>query len=219
MLLFSSTKKASTPSTNSPRSLLSPSVISGYSSSPSRTAVASQSASNVLVSKSGTRFIPPAVMAKRKQKGFCFWCGAKYYVGHKCVKSQLYQFLWEPHSDDEVEEFQECSDKLEESSPEEESSKSLVISLHALIGLQGHNTMRVVVRVGLTLAIILVDLGSIHNFVDAKLVSRLSLPVVPQEKLKVAVANGSYHLLEGCVREFNGKSKTTDLKLTLWYCP
>ncbi|KAK5792800.1 hypothetical protein PVK06_033922 [Gossypium arboreum] len=138
VLLFGSTKKASTPSTNSPRSLLSPSVISGYSSSPSRTAVASQSASNVSVSKSGTRFIPLAVMAERKQKGLCFWCGAKYYVGHKCVKSQLYQFLWEPHSDGEVEEFQECSDKLEESSPEEESSKSLVISLHALIGLQGY---------------------------------------------------------------------------------
>lgn len=90
--------------------------------------------------------------------------------------------------DSDVEEFQECSDKLEEGNSEEDQSKSPVISLNRL---QGHNTMRVAAWVGYTLAIILVDSGSTHNFIDAKLVNKLSLPVTPQEKLKVTVANGT----------------------------
>ncbi|MBA0561144.1 hypothetical protein Golob_017993 [Gossypium lobatum] len=58
--------------------------------------------------------ISPTVMDERKQKGLCFWCGAKYHMGHKCVKPQLYQILPEPMSDSEVEEFHEYSNQLEE---------------------------------------------------------------------------------------------------------
>lgn len=34
-------------------------------------------------------------MEDRKRKGLCFWCGLKYTHRHKCVKSQLYQFMVE----------------------------------------------------------------------------------------------------------------------------
>lgn len=51
-------------------------------------------------------------MAKRKQKGLFFFCGAKYRVGYKCVKSKLYQFLMEPVNDDEVEESQKGTKQL-----------------------------------------------------------------------------------------------------------
>lgn len=80
---------------------------------------------------------------------------------------------------------------------EEEHPKSHMISLHALTGLQGHNTMRVVARVGSCLAIIFVDSGSMHNFIDTRLVNRLLLPVVNQEQLKVLVANGSCLFTKG----------------------
>lgn len=46
-------------------------------------------------------------------------------------------------------------------------------------------------------AIILVDLGSKHNFSDTKLVNRLSLPIINQEQLKVLIANGSYLFTRG----------------------
>ncbi|MBA0687024.1 hypothetical protein Goari_014587 [Gossypium aridum] len=72
------------------------------------------SMTHALISKPASRSILPTVMADRKQKGLCFWCGAKYHIGHKCVKLQLYQFLPEPMSDSEVEEFHVYSDKLEE---------------------------------------------------------------------------------------------------------
>lgn len=102
VLLSCPAKKSPTPSSNSPRSMLNSFIISGYSSSSTRSISASQSMSNASINKSGTRSISPAVMAKRKQKGFCFWCRAKYHTWHKCVKSLLYQFLWEPLSDSET---------------------------------------------------------------------------------------------------------------------
>lgn len=132
MLLSCSVKKCTTPVVSSPRSLLNPSVISGYSSTPTRVVSGSQSVNSTPTTKSSSRSISPALMAEQKQKGLCFWCEAKYQVRHKYVRSQLYQFLLESLSDSEVEEFQEYSDKLEENGSEEESSKSPVILLHAL---------------------------------------------------------------------------------------
>ncbi|KAK5802653.1 hypothetical protein PVK06_030265 [Gossypium arboreum] len=43
--------------------------------------------------KGPVKGISPALINGRKQKGFCFWCGAKYHAAHKCVKWQLYQVL------------------------------------------------------------------------------------------------------------------------------
>ncbi|KAH1096309.1 hypothetical protein J1N35_013230 [Gossypium stocksii] len=135
-VLLSYSARKSTPSmTSSPRSLPKPFIISGYSSTPTSVVSVSQSVSSVPGNKSGSRSISPALMTERKEKGLCFWYGAKYHVKHKCVKSQLYQFLLEALSDIGAEEFQECSDKLEESGFKKESTKSPMISLHALTGL------------------------------------------------------------------------------------
>ncbi|MBA0803436.1 hypothetical protein Gohar_013645 [Gossypium harknessii] len=57
---------------------------------------------------------PSRLKCSKFNKGLCFGCGAKYHVGHKCVKPQLYQFLLKPMSDSEVEEFHEYFDQLEE---------------------------------------------------------------------------------------------------------
>ncbi|KAK8260908.1 hypothetical protein V6Z12_D13G150900 [Gossypium hirsutum] len=208
---------------SSPRALTTTSFASRYSSSPTRTMMGAQSNSNVSTNKGGSKVISPALMAERKQKGLCFWCGVKYHTGHKCVKSQLYQFLLEPLSDSEADEFQECSEKLEENGTDEEVPKSPIISLHALTGLQGHNTMRVATRVGSCMAVILVDSGSTHNFIDLRLVNRLSLPVINQEKLKVSVANGSFLFTRGLCQKVawevqNHKFETDFMVLSLKGC-
>ncbi|KAK8303728.1 hypothetical protein V6Z12_D04G170100 [Gossypium hirsutum] len=191
VLISQSGKGSTTMGMGLPRTLPTTSIVSRYTSSPTRTNSGTQSVNNMSSGRSGSKTISPTLMDERKRKGLCFWCAAKYHARHKCMKSQLYQFLLEPSFDSEVEEFQECSGKLDENSTEEEGSKSPVISLHALTVLQGHNTMRVAARLGPCWAIILVDSGSTHNFIDTKLVNRLSLPVISQEQLKVAVENGS----------------------------
>ncbi|MBA0845029.1 hypothetical protein Goarm_022260 [Gossypium armourianum] len=67
-------------------------------------------------------------------------------------------------SDSEVEEFHEYFDQLEEVIPKD---------------------------MGSVWAIILVDSGSTHDFIDAKQMHRLSLLVLQQDQLKATVANGS----------------------------
>ncbi|KAA3473045.1 Retrovirus-related Pol polyprotein from transposon 17.6 [Gossypium australe] len=112
-------------------------------------------------------------------------------MGHKCIKSQLYQFLLKLMSNSEVEDFQECSDQLEEAVCKESPPKSPIIFLHAITGSKGHNTLRVAARAGSVWDIILIDSSSTHNFIDAKLMHKLSLPVLQWDQLKVAVANGN----------------------------
>lgn len=65
-----------------------------------------------------------------------------------------------------------------------------MLSLHALNGSQGYNTMRLSARIGNCEAIILVDSDSTHNFIDCKLVKQLQLLVDASCQLRVMVANG-----------------------------
>ena len=65
------------------------------------------------------------------------------------------------------------------------------ITLYALTGTPTPSTMRVRGKVNGNGLVILIDIGSIHNFVDASLVSGLQLMVDVSKILEVKVANGS----------------------------
>ncbi|MFQ6659663.1 hypothetical protein Gotur_028467, partial [Gossypium turneri] len=95
-------------------------------------ATTSSSCSNA--SRAPFKGISPTLIAERKQKGLCFWCGAKYHISRKCVKAQLYQMLLESHSDAEDDGFQECSDQLADPLVESEPSQEPILSLHAIKG-------------------------------------------------------------------------------------
>ncbi|KAG8503273.1 hypothetical protein CXB51_001257 [Gossypium anomalum] len=222
-IFLSNLKGVATSEVSSLRIFPNSSITSRYSSSPTRAVSISQSVNNASTNKTGSKTISPTLMAERKQKGLYFWCGAKYQAGHKCMKSQLYRCLLESPSEGEVEDFEECSEKLEESGAEDEAPKSPMVSLYALTGLQGHNTMRVAARVETCWAIILVNSRSTRNFIDARLVNRLSLPVVHQEQLKVSVANGSCLFTRGMCKGVswevqNHKFETDFLVLPLKGC-
>lgn len=81
-----------------------------------------------------------------------------------------------------------------EQEPEVTSS---VLSLHALHGSQGHNTMRLLAHIEQTEVIILVDFGSTHNFMDSKLAKNLNLPIEPAVTLRVMVTNSVTLLTQG----------------------
>ncbi|KAG8473130.1 hypothetical protein CXB51_035144 [Gossypium anomalum] len=55
--------------------------------------------------KGPAKGISHALINERKQKRLCFWCGAKYHIGYKCVKGQLYEVLLYTQSNGEGEEF------------------------------------------------------------------------------------------------------------------
>lgn len=60
--------------------------------------------------------------------------------------------------------------------------------------------MMIAVKMGKVEVIILVDLGSTHNFVDTKLVKRLKLSVEQSCQLKVMLANGGSLTTRGLCR-------------------
>lgn len=127
--------------------------------------------------KGPTRSLSLVEIEAWKRNDLCFWCGAKYNIGHKCVKPQIYQLLLDPCIEGEGEEFLECLDQLEDPTLAEETAQGPLLSLHAIQGSQGLNTMRVVACFGNAKVIIMVDSSSTHNFISGKLVRQLSLPV------------------------------------------
>lgn len=150
------------------------------------------------------------MMNERKQKGLCFWCGAKYFARHKCVKSKLYQVLLEAQSDGEGEEFQECVENIEDLALEESTTpqpQKPVVSLHSIKRSQGPHTIRFEASIGSVKAIVLVDSRSTHNFLDTKMVNQLALLVCSQEKIKVAVANGRSILIVGVCKNVSWKAQ------------
>lgn len=122
------------------------------------------------------------------------------------MKSQLYQLVVGSHNElgveainSPTEEFQDCPEQLENTEPEAEPNP-LVLSLHALQGSQGHNTMRIAAKIGQFDMIILVDSGSTHNFVDSKIAKRGNLPIEPAKQMKIMVANGGSLCTRGLCR-------------------
>lgn len=83
------------------------------------------------------------------------------------------------------------------------SGKQLEISLHAIIGSQNPKTMRLKSKIGNQWVIILVDSRSTYNFLDLTVLSRVPLPVVVKEKIKVKIANGDQVDSMGKVLEMN----------------
>ncbi|XP_012462801.2 uncharacterized protein LOC105782546 [Gossypium raimondii] len=143
-----------------------------------------------------SKSLSQAELEDRRKKGLYFWCGLKYSPGHKCSKSQMYQLVVEPWEDScpdirspTQEDFQDCPEQLETTELGSGNS-SPVLSLHALHGLQGHNTMQFPANIDRCEVVVLVDSGSTHNFIDFKVARRLKLVIEPVPCLKVSVANG-----------------------------
>ncbi|XP_016727246.1 uncharacterized protein [Gossypium hirsutum] len=167
-----------------------------------------------------SKSLSQAKLEDRKKKGLCFLCDLKYSPGHKCSKSQLYQLiiepLWEQGSDmksPSSEYFQDYSEHLDLTDQILESP-TLVLSLYALQGLQGHNTMRFPAVIGHTEVVVLVDFGSTHNFIDYKMAKRLNLAVKSRSTLRVMVANWVRLSTQGLCRAVSWKAQgynfTTD---------
>ncbi|KAA3465421.1 Aspartic peptidase [Gossypium australe] len=72
--------------------------------------------------------------------------------------------------------------------------------------------MRVVASVGNAHVIILVDLGSTHNFIRARLVRQLAIPFSQKHKLKVMVANRGCNMVLGVQWFLSLGSFTWDFK-------
>lgn len=63
------------------------------------------------------------------------------------------------------------------------------VSFHAISGTEHPQTIRVFGKLKNKNVTVLIDGGSTHNFIDQAIVSKFGLPVTPDKKLQVMVAN------------------------------
>ncbi|OMO60629.1 hypothetical protein COLO4_33791 [Corchorus olitorius] len=123
----------------------------------------------------------------------------KYSPGHKCAKSQLYQLyqlmIEGKEEDSEVEDFVDCEETSELLSCEDYENP--IISLHAISGTSGYQTMRVAGKVKSSTTVMLVDSGSTHNFIDHTVANSLGLNIKSVYKKEVTVANGETVMCQG----------------------
>ena len=75
------------------------------------------------------------------------------------------------------------------------------ITLYILSGTPTSRTMRVLGRIKKKYFVILIDLGSTHNFIDIYLVPQLHIPMDTTQLLEVKVANGDVIKTQGLFRD------------------
>ena len=82
-------------------------------------------------------------------------------------------------------------------STQSNQEEEVEITLYALIGTPTPGTMRVKGKINGSRLVILINIGSTHNFIDASLVNSLQLKVDVSKVLEVKVANGSIVKTQG----------------------
>ena len=97
----------------------------------------------------------------------------------------------EVENDVEPDEFSDCVESLEDPSGGQQGEGSRpIISLHALSGTDGFQTMRIHGHVKNQKLVILIDTGSTHNFVDQTVIKRVGGHLQAISNFMVTVANG-----------------------------
>ena len=134
-----------------------------------------------------TGFIPAAERADKITKGLCYFCDQPFERGPKCGSKEKQLFLVElmddPEGNQEGEDNGADIELLEcPGSPQ--------ISLQALHGNVGFQTMRVMGHVGKRQIHILIDSGSTHNFLDEKFAKECGSPLEAMRAQSITIVGG-----------------------------
>ena len=146
-----------------------------------------------------TRFIPAAERAEKIAKGLCFLCDQPFERGHKCSSLTKQLFLVGVLGDEE-ETGEEGIFTGEVNFVEEEVEPQ--ISINAMSGHPGFNTMRVNGHKGKKTLHILIDSGSTHNFLHEHLARKMGCLLEPITAQTVAIADGNTLQCKFICRQF-----------------
>lgn len=101
-----------------------------------------------------------------------------------------------------VGEREEQETKGEEAVIQGEGAETPEISLHAISGFPSPRTMRLLGKVNGHSMVILVDIGSTHNFFYPNIISKTPLTLNSREQIVVSIANGERSKSEGRLENF-----------------
>ncbi|KAL4385166.1 hypothetical protein GQ457_15G026180 [Hibiscus cannabinus] len=121
----------------------------------------------------------------RRSNNLCFKCGEKFGPGHQCRFKQLNMM----EEDETLESFEEQDMLMEQSAVKDQTEGNLEISMNALTGSVGYNTLRIPGTIkGRSLSILL-DSGSTHSFIAAGW-AKEAMEIMQTNPLAITVANG-----------------------------
>ncbi|KAJ9567833.1 hypothetical protein OSB04_003799 [Centaurea solstitialis] len=126
--------------------------------------------------------LSPEALQKRRVKGLCFRCPAKYSPGHKCAPPQFMMIV-----DNEDDPTTEPLPEEVEPIPTIDMPPAQLFSLSIAVfyGLASPQALRVYRAVT-----ILVDTGSTHNIIQPRIITALNIPHLEIPPFPVTVGNG-----------------------------
>ena len=124
-------------------------------------------------------------MAVRRDQGLCYHCVDKWSQGHRC-KPRLHLLI----ADEDLEPSSSLSTSESLSHVAPDPIQAPQISLNAMEGTPASQTFRLLGSLHHHQAVILVDGGSTHNFIQTRVAKFLALPTAPTAALRVMVGNG-----------------------------
>ncbi|XP_066160673.1 uncharacterized protein [Oryza sativa Japonica Group] len=155
-----------------------------------------------------------ALRSYRRSKGLCFVCGEKWGRDHKCATTVQLHVVEELINALKTDPEENCNS---EGAPESEEDSLMAISFQALNGTDSSKSIRLRGWVQNTELLMLVDSGSTHSFIDAKLGAQLCGLQKLNQAIKVQVADGSQlfcdSFLPNCSWWSQGHSFTSDFRL------
>lgn len=151
---------------------------------------------------------------ERRRQGLCYNCDEPYVPGHVCPRLFYLEtddyVVAEPATDDATPLGQFEEPAVHDNA----AANSLVVSLHAVAGIQPANSMLLPVTLKGECFLALLDTGSTHNFLQGVAMRRLGLSRAGGENLRVTVANGDRLACEGIARDVPLRIGTVDITIT-----
>ena len=135
-------------------------------------------------------------MHSQREKGWCYYCDAKYSLNHKCASKPQIFIL---DSDDTNELISDDDANVAEHPLLNKIAAPSELSLHTLSVTSSSSQLRFLGSLAGYSAQVLVDSGGSLNFIQSRLALHFPLPFESVPCFYVAVGNGPKLYIEGCI--------------------
>ncbi|XP_057416557.1 uncharacterized protein LOC130711103 [Lotus japonicus] len=129
-------------------------------------------------------------LLERRQKGQCFKCGGPYHPLHQCPDKQLRVLIVE-EGDEDNEEGDVLAIEMDEQEEEIQGEVSMMSFSNIANASQDQpQTMKLQGTIRGVPVLVLVDSGATHNFIDLKLVQRMSWEIEDTPRMSIKLGDG-----------------------------
>eukprot|EP00253_Pinus_taeda_P028420 PITA_28420 len=142
--------------------------------------------------------LTPQKLEEKREKGPCYNCDSKYTKGHKCDEKKLFYIDCE-EDEEKKKEMSKQEDILQEQTLDNDEMNP-TIYCNALAGINTPQTIKIEGHIKKKKVIVLIDLGSTHNFIHCKIAKELNCFLYLAPECQVMVASGG---TINCSRKFH----------------